>query len=213
VLIQACPRQAQLALAGLLTFTIFLVGAHTYGLLAFSTRPAELKPGEPLRYRLELNDASRNELLQLPGVGPKTADRILDYRNKHGPFAAVADLAKVSGVGPATLKRLESWVYVEGGVEPEPHVPVIKKTNSPPAPKTIGIKSSKTIVWKGPKINVNTASEADLKKVPLIGKVLSQRIIEERKRKPFTSIDDLRRVKGIGQKRIDNLRACATVGD
>jgi competence ComEA-like helix-hairpin-helix protein len=210
-LIQACPRQAQVALIGLLVLTVLLLGTHTFGLLALSTVSAELKPGEPLRYRLELNDASRSELLQLPGVGPKMADRILDHRAKHGPFLTVTDLTKVSGIGPTTLKRLESWVYVEGAVEPDQVVPAAKKSPSPPAAKTT--TSSKIVVWKGPKLNVNTASEADLKRVPLIGKVLSQRIIEERNKKPFTSIEDLRRVKGIGQKRLDNLRACVTVGN
>lgn len=50
--------------------------------------------------KLCLNTATREELLALPGVGEKTADRILSYRDTYGRFSAVEQLLDVEGIGP-----------------------------------------------------------------------------------------------------------------
>jgi competence protein ComEA len=47
---------------------------------------------------INVNTATANELAQLPGVGPKLAQAIIDYRLEHGPFTGPADLAKVQGI-------------------------------------------------------------------------------------------------------------------
>jgi competence protein ComEA len=57
------------------------------------------------------------------------------------------------------------------------------------------------------KVNVNTASSKDLQRLPEIGKVTAERIIEYRTTvKPFTSPEDLLKVKGIGAKTLDKIR-------
>ncbi len=53
-----------------------------------------------------LATATAEELDELPGVGPVTAQRILDYRTEHGPFRSVDDLDAVPGIGPARLEQL-----------------------------------------------------------------------------------------------------------
>jgi competence protein ComEA len=62
--------------------------------------------------RLDLNAASADELEGLPGVGPKTAQRILEDRRVHGPFRKPSDLTRVKGIGPKTLERLRPFVTV-----------------------------------------------------------------------------------------------------
>jgi comEA protein len=59
---------------------------------------------------IEINRADEKELDRLPGVGPAIAQRIIDYRSAHGPFASLADLDAVKGIGPAMLRKLEGRV-------------------------------------------------------------------------------------------------------
>jgi competence protein ComEA len=60
--------------------------------------------------RVHLNTATLEELDTLPGIGPITAQKILDYRAEHGAFSSVQELDAVSGIGPATLAELEGLV-------------------------------------------------------------------------------------------------------
>ena len=60
--------------------------------------------------KLSLATATAEELDELPGVGPVTAQQILDYRSAHGPFRSVEDLDAVPGIGPATIEQLRDLV-------------------------------------------------------------------------------------------------------
>jgi len=57
-----------------------------------------------------LASATAEELDELPGVGPVTAQRILDYRAEHGPFRSVDDLDAVPGIGPTRVEQLRDLV-------------------------------------------------------------------------------------------------------
>ncbi len=63
--------------------------------------------------RLDLNHATADELEGLPGIGPKTAQRILEDLRKRGPFRKVSDLRRVKGIGAKTLARLLPHVTVK----------------------------------------------------------------------------------------------------
>jgi competence protein ComEA len=60
--------------------------------------------------KLSLSSATADQLDELPGVGPITAQKILDYRAEHGPFRSVDDLDAVPGIGPTRIEQLRDFV-------------------------------------------------------------------------------------------------------
>ncbi|MBN1826265.1 MAG: helix-hairpin-helix domain-containing protein [Candidatus Eisenbacteria bacterium] len=73
----------------------------------------ERAPGPPPP--IELNRCDAAELERLPGIGPVRANRIVEWRERHGPFRSVRDLLRVPGLGPKTLARIDSLLVVVGG--------------------------------------------------------------------------------------------------
>jgi len=61
---------------------------------------------------IDINQATVADLDRLPGVGPSTAQAIVDHRTRNGPFASVDDLLAVRGIGPAKLAELRALVRV-----------------------------------------------------------------------------------------------------
>ena len=209
-LLTAWPRSAQWTAALLLASVIGLLGYHAYAGMRFGTRPSEQRDQEGPIYRLDLNRARAAELNQLPGIGPHLAERIAGYRKTHGPFQRIEDLRKVSGIGPKTLERIKAWVCVDASdVVSETPLPQTSRS----AKSTASGKSKKEALLTGQLININLASQEELQRLPRIGPKLSERIIDERAKGPFKSLDDLRRVKGIGPKTLANLRPYITVGN
>lgn len=74
--------------------------------------PAAPPPGP--NHRLDVDRATAADLQLLPGIGPALARRIVAFRDSAGPFGALARLGAVKGIGPATLKRLDSLVTFSG---------------------------------------------------------------------------------------------------
>lgn len=62
------------------------------------------------KLKVDVNHASSEALEELPRVGPAIAKRIVDERNRSGPFRNLEDLKRVKGIGPKTLKLLKEWV-------------------------------------------------------------------------------------------------------
>lgn len=60
--------------------------------------------------KVSINAAGKDELDKLPGIGPVLAGRIVEYRRVHGPFKAVSDIKKVSGIGEAKFNRLKDKI-------------------------------------------------------------------------------------------------------
>ncbi|MCL1879114.1 MAG: helix-hairpin-helix domain-containing protein [Actinomycetia bacterium] len=67
------------------------------------------KPTIPT-FPLNINNADAQALEQVPGIGPVTAKRIIDYRSQHGSFKKLEDLKKVSGIGDKRYKDMQSYL-------------------------------------------------------------------------------------------------------
>lgn len=125
-----------LAAGGALLATLALVGlAHGYGTLGADApaAPTEAAPAAPpdagpppdgglsreqIRRLLEerpmdVNRATEAELEVLPRIGPTLAGRIVEERERGGPFASTGDLQRVRGIGPRTVEQLAPLVAVD----------------------------------------------------------------------------------------------------
>ncbi|MCK4590277.1 MAG: helix-hairpin-helix domain-containing protein, partial [Candidatus Latescibacteria bacterium] len=63
--------------------------------------------------RLDINSATAQQLVSLPGIGPKMAQRIIQWREENGAFQTVADLKRVKGIGAKNLEPLIPLIEVQ----------------------------------------------------------------------------------------------------
>jgi comEA protein len=70
------------------------------------------KISKPLEVIVNINTASITELEVLPSIGPKTAQKIIDYRNKWGKFGRKEDIKKVSGIGQKTYEKIMDKIEI-----------------------------------------------------------------------------------------------------
>ncbi|MGQ0849962.1 MAG: ComEA family DNA-binding protein [Actinomycetota bacterium] len=102
-------------LPGAVVETINLAAPITDGEQIVVSGPADrgtLAGGQSSDGKIHLNRADAAELETLPGVGPVLAQRIIEYRDEYGPFAAVEDLLDVPGIGEAKLASLRDLIVV-----------------------------------------------------------------------------------------------------
>ena len=108
-----------LCLAALLCAAAFFLGRASAGqmLRVETQRPAAAQAVPSADSRLDLNTATREELLSLPQVGEALTDRILAYRAQYGKFVTVEQLTDVEEIGEGLMQQLRGLVYVEDAYE------------------------------------------------------------------------------------------------
>jgi competence protein ComEA len=79
---------------------------------------------KPPAHSININTAGATDLQQVPGIGPSTAQKILDTRKSYGAFKSVDDLLAIKGIGPKKLEKMRKYLTV--GKQP-----VKKQPNSP----------------------------------------------------------------------------------
>lgn len=62
--------------------------------------------------KININIASKDELEKIPGVGPATSQKIIDYREKSGKFEKIEDIKKVSGIGDKKFENMKEYIGV-----------------------------------------------------------------------------------------------------
>jgi comEA protein len=86
-----------------------------FGLLAPGTLPAAEE-----QQKININTASAQDLTSLRGIGEKTAEAIVEYRESHGPFKSVEELVEVRGIGEKLMASLRDSVTVGAAANAPP---------------------------------------------------------------------------------------------
>lgn len=105
-------------------FTLALV------LAALSTVAMAQTPVAPAGV-VNINTADAAQLVLLPRIGEKAAERIIAYRTEHGPFKKPSDLMQVKGVGAKTFELLSPYIAVDGKTT------LVSKIRSQPKTRTM----------------------------------------------------------------------------
>ena len=80
--------------------------------VVYSTSLDEAKAEAQTPLLVNINTADAKELDELPGVGPSTAEKIIEYRHRNGSFKSVDELEGVSGIGPKKLEKIKPFATV-----------------------------------------------------------------------------------------------------
>jgi competence protein ComEA len=161
--------------------------------------------------RIDPNTASVDELDRLDGVGEATAKAIVERRQSHGAFRTLADLDSVTGIGPATLRKIAAQVTLPAGPATAPGTasrtagpassfqPAASVADSPPSSASVAL------------VDLNTATAAQLEALPGIGSTLAGRIVAYRESHGrFRSVDDLKQIQNMRAATIEQLRGRVT---
>jgi competence ComEA-like helix-hairpin-helix protein len=127
-------------------------------------------------------------------------------------LAKPGDLLQVPGIGPVTVDKIREWfvwdeIDLSDEYQPAVNVPEksIKQGN------LLGNRAGK-IKTGDLLLDINTAEIGELIRLPGVGPTLARRVLEERGVKPFSSVDDLMRVPGIGPKTFAKIKSMIKVG-
>lgn len=154
--------------------------------------------------RLNINTATEEELMTLPGVTRAVARSIVEYREYIGGFKKVEDLALVSGVGATKLEQVKFEICVSSKGSSAQHSPSSARRDllADPQPHHLA-----TAVPLTPRVNINTATPAQLMSVRGLTEKMAASIVDYRREHgPFRSVEDLVKTGGINAAFLDRIR-------
>ncbi len=153
-----------------------------------------LNLSKDFQIKYDLRTCTKEELQQIPRIGPSRAQTIIEYREQIG-FNSLKDIKQIKGIGDATFEIIKPYL-IEFGEEEIPKS--VKKNTS----------------LNHNKININIANIEELTQLPGIGPAKAKKIVQKREElNGFKSIEQITEVKGIGEKSFEKLKNNITIGE
>jgi competence protein ComEA len=186
--------------------TVFLMSAALIiSVVAPDARAAKAEAQKAVAALVDLNSATEKELEAIKGIGPATAKKIIAGR----PYKSVDELSK-AGLNAKAIEGIKPYVAV-GKAQAAPTKPAVPAAAAK-AETTKSVKEAKTAakpaaaaakLAPGTKININTADQATLEKLPEIGPVKAKAIIAGR---PYKTVEDVMKISGVKGKTFDTIK-------
>jgi len=186
-----------------ISYTKFQNGVEFNAVPTFSVENQSQTSGDnsqisEIKFPIDLNLVTKEELMGITGIGEKTALKIINYRTEKGGFTSINDLLNIGGIAEKTLEKLKKYLYVKDDI-------IVKITTNPSpceAPKTnvtTGTSKSTISEVKYP-LDINFATLDELITLKNIGETRANAIINYRKNTGyFYTIEDIMNVDGIGE--------------
>ena len=203
------PEAAQTPLEGRESIADSLVAAGDSALEEKERRNRPFEPGETI----DPNLAGEVELDRLPGVGASRARQIVEDRERNGPFASVEDLTRIRGIGARSIERLRPLVRISSGrgTSAGGRMSADAAARHRADDEETERSSVPTSPAGGP-VDINRATETELRELPGIGPVTAARIVAYRElHGGFRTPEELMEVSGVGAKTFARLASLVTV--
>ena len=170
---------------------------------------------------ININTATAEELAQLPGIGPSTAQKIVEYRQKIGKFTSVEQLLEVPRIGTLTLQRIKPYITV-GEEEKIPEVkkeekqiqevkPEVEKKQKEEKqlfipPLDLPLQEKIEVKEEKQKFNLNTITEEELINLGFSSTAAKNIIRYRIKVGKFKSVDELYKIPFVEKSLVDKLK-------
>ena len=167
-----------------------------------------------VKFPVDINKVTIDELIQIDGVGEVTANKILSYRNKHKYYSNLLQLKEIDGIGNVTYKKLKKYLYVSKDKYKEITETSVTTTKA----KTTAVKAART--EKGTKpvsenqmkiVNINTADKEELMDCLLMDEETALEIIDYREKKGGKYSTKLELIYPIGKIEYTRIKDYVTI--